>query len=112
MERDDKGELGSCTGTIQICGPVSGTYKVQVLASETGRYSVNVSGTSQEVLVRKSFRSTDSNTGIQDVLIRKRMQDSLVIRYSREPGSRVELLRSQDAENASSKPQLLDQKVQ
>jgi hypothetical protein len=112
MERDDNGQLGSCTGTIQICGPVSGSYKVQVLAAETGRYSVNVSGTSQEVIVKKSFRATDSNTGIQDVLIRKRAQDSLIIRYSREPGSRVELMRSQDAENASSKPQLSDEKVQ
>jgi hypothetical protein len=112
MERDDNGELGSCTGTIQICGPVSGSYKVQVLAAETGRYSVNVSGTSQEVLVKKSFRSTDSNTGIQDVLIRKHEQDSLLIRYSREPGSGVEILRGQDSQNASSTPQLLDQKIQ
>jgi len=111
-ERDAKGELGSCSGTIQICGPVSGNYKVQVLASETGRYSVNVVGISQEVLVKKSFRSTDSYTGIQDVLIRKRAQDSLLIRYSRDPGSQVELLRKQESENASSKPQLLDQDVQ
>jgi hypothetical protein len=112
LERDDNGDLGSCTGTIQICGPVSGSYKVQVKAADTGRYSVNVSATSQEVLMKKEFRATDSRTGVQEVPIRKHSQDALVVRYSREPGTRVDLLRSKDNENASSKPQLLNQNVQ
>lgn len=46
-ENEDTRELRNCTGHVQICGPISGTYKVEILPAQDGKYSISVSGTSQ-----------------------------------------------------------------
>jgi hypothetical protein len=86
-------ELRNCQATIHICGPVSGSYKVQVAAAETAKYSITVSGKSAEVKGRRGVQSTTSHAELSNVTIEKRSRDALVMRYYREPGTNIELLR-------------------
>ena len=86
-------DLRNCQATIHICGPVSGAYKLQVVASEAARYSLIVSGRSAETKDKRGVHSTASHVELSSVTIEKRSRDALVMRYYREPGTKVELLR-------------------
>jgi hypothetical protein len=93
---DDPGRQGSaCHGMVQICGPVSGTYKVEVIASRSGRYSLTASGTSAQKVAAKRLNSTDSEAEIRDVAIHEASRESLRLTYSREPGSKLGFTRSE-----------------
>lgn len=92
-EDEESGALRHCTGTIQICGPISGTYKVEVLPAETGPYSISASGTSQETRDDAGFHSTDSRAELKRE-IQNRTPEVLILKYSREPGTHIELIES------------------
>src|SRR5258708_562646 len=47
---DDPDGRGTCRGVVQICRPVSGTYKLEVIARQTTAYSVTIAARSKEVL--------------------------------------------------------------
>jgi hypothetical protein len=90
-EDEDSGEARHCTGVIEICGPISGTYKVEVLARETAQYSIRVSGISQETRDARGFHSTDSRAELKSE-IQKHSPEVLLLKYSREAGTHIELL--------------------
>jgi hypothetical protein len=92
-ENGDTGEAGHCAGYIQICGPISGTYKIDVLPARTGKYSVTVSGKSEETRDGRGFRSTDSQVELNSE-IQKQTPETLSLRYSREAGTQIQLVRS------------------
>ena len=94
VDCEENGEdLRNCQATIQICGPVSGAYKLQVVASDAAKYSLIVSGKSAETRDKRGVHSTASHAQLSSVTIEKRSRDALVMRYYREPGTTVELLR-------------------
>jgi hypothetical protein len=94
IDCEENGEnLRNCQATIQICGPVSGAYKLQVVAAETAKYSLTVAGKSAEVSDRRGVHSTASHAELSSVTIERRSRDALVMRYYREPGTNIELLR-------------------
>jgi hypothetical protein len=39
---DDLGRTNTCRGIVQVCGPISGTYKIEIIALKTTAYSVSV----------------------------------------------------------------------
>lgn len=92
-ENEDTGEVRHCAGYIQICGPISGTYKVEVLPAENTQYSISASGTSQETRDQRGFHATDSRAVLKGE-IQKRTPEVLLLKYSREPGTQIELMQS------------------
>src|SRR6266404_1814639 len=49
---DDLGGADTCRGIVRVCGPVTGIYKLEVIAQQTKAYSVSVLARSREVLDR------------------------------------------------------------
>jgi hypothetical protein len=105
VDCEENGEaLRNCQATIQICGPVSGSYKLQVAAAETGKYSLEISGQSAEETGRLGPRATGSHAEVSDVVIEKKSRDSLVMRYYREPGTSIEVFREDSRVARNQKP--------
>jgi hypothetical protein len=92
-QNEDTSEVRHCTGHIQICGPISGTYKVEVLPARNSKYSINLSSTSQQTRDESGLHSTASQTELKST-IRKRTSATLLLQYSRETGTQVKLTKS------------------
>jgi hypothetical protein len=94
-QNEDVSQVRHCRGHIQICGPISGTYKVEVLPARTrnSKYSINLSSTSQQTRDESGLHSSASQTELKST-IRKRTSATLLLQYSREPGTQVKLNKS------------------
>jgi len=86
---DDLGRTNSCQGIVQICGPISGTYRLEVIALQTTAYSVSVFARSREGLASHSLPSHRSKTDLYNVAIRKRSREIVLLQYSRDPQANV-----------------------
>jgi hypothetical protein len=86
---DDLGRTNTCRGIVQVCGPISGTYKLEVIALKTTAYSVSVLGRSKEVLDGNSLQSHFSKTDLNNLAIRKQSREIVLLQYSRDPGENV-----------------------
>ena len=86
---DDLGRTNSCQGIVQICGPISGTYRLEVIALQTTVYSVSVFARSREGLASHSLPSHRSKTDLNNVAIRKRSREIVLLQYSRDPQANV-----------------------
>jgi hypothetical protein len=90
IDCDAPGVEGACTGVIQVCGPVSGTYKLEVIAAQTAQYSLSASGRSQEVRGKNhDLQASDSRTEVDKVPIQKGSREILLLNYSRDLQSKV-----------------------
>ena len=92
-ENENTSELRHCVGHIQICGPISGTYKVEVLPAKRGKYSVKISGTSQATRDATGFHSTDSQVEFKGEAQNLEPQ-TLLLEYSRDTGAQIKLTHS------------------
>ena len=92
IDCDAPGVEGACTGVIQVCGPVSGTYKLEIIAVQNAEYSLSISGRSQEVRGKKhDLEASHSDAELDHVPIRKGSRDTVLLNYSRDPESKVAL---------------------
>ena len=89
-EIDDKTGLEQCAAHIQICGPVSGTYLLEVLPTQNGTYSISVTGTSESKRDQVGLHSTASCVHYHNE-IRKLSPEVLTLNYSREAGAGISL---------------------
>ncbi len=90
IDCDAPGGEGECNGVIQVCGPLSGTYKLEVIAVQNTQYSLSVSGRSQEVRGKNhDLQASDSEAELQNVPIQKGTRDILLLNYSRDVRSKV-----------------------
>jgi hypothetical protein len=89
IDCDAPGGEGACRGVIQVCGPISGTYKLEVISLEAAEYSVSISGRSEEVRQQHGLHSSRSDTELKDVSIQKGSREVLLLDYSRDPNSKV-----------------------
>jgi hypothetical protein len=90
IDCDAPGDEGACRGVIQVCGPASGTYKLEIIAVQNTRYSVSVSGRSQEVRGKNhEVQASDSDAEVDEVPIRQGSRDILLLNYSRDLQSKV-----------------------
>ncbi len=101
---DDTTPLNHCAAHIQICGPVSGTYKLEVLPTRNGAYSISVVGMSQSTKDQIGFHSTDSRADYRSE-IRQQEPEILMLSYSRELGTQIKLGKSDSQVAASDKSQ-------
>jgi hypothetical protein len=91
-ENEDTGELRHCTGHIQICGPISGTYQVEVLPTHSGKYSITVSDRSQEIRDERGLHSTASQIELKSEMWEQKPA-ILILQYSREAATQINLTR-------------------
>jgi hypothetical protein len=98
---DDLGRTNTCWGIVQVCGPISGTYKLEVIALKTTAYSVSVFARSREVLNGNGLQSHFSKTDLNNPAIRKRSREIVVLHYSRDPRENVTAQLQQGHESLS-----------
>jgi hypothetical protein len=89
-ENDKTGELRQCKDHIEICGPVSGTYRIELLPMQKGKVSFSVSAASRRThtesgnAVTTSQASWESEIGEQNPAV-------LLLQYCRESGTQITL---------------------
>lgn len=89
IDCDDRDGRGACRGVIQVCGPLSGTYKLEVIARQTTAYSLTISARSKEVLDGGGLQSSHSEDDLNNVAIRARSRSLVLLNYSRNPQQSV-----------------------
>lgn len=91
---EETGELRNCQGQIEICGPLSGLYKVEVLPTQKGKYSIAVSARSAEKQDVTGFGTDSSHTELNGE-IHDSEHPLLTLQYSREPGTQIRLTKTE-----------------
>jgi hypothetical protein len=89
-ENEDTGEIRDCKDHIEICGPISGTYRMELLSPQSAKYEINVSAASQRVRTESGSEVTVSRADLE-VAIHKHDSAVLWLQYSREAGSKIRL---------------------
>ncbi len=79
----------ACRGRIQVCGPVSGTFKLEVIAEQSSTYSLNISAHSKELHDSKGLESSDSAADLNQVGIRAGDRNIVLVHYSRDREQKV-----------------------
>ena len=101
IDCDDLESRGTCRGVVQVCGPVSGTYKLEVIALQATAYSVRVFARSKGVLDGNSLQAHFSKTDVNNLAIRKRSREIVLLHYSRDPQENVTARLQQGHESLS-----------
>jgi hypothetical protein len=89
-ENDETGELRACKDHIEICGPVSGVYRIELLPMQNGRFFFSVSATSRRTHNGLIDDVTTSQASWQ-IRIDEQKPAVLLLRYSRDSGTQITL---------------------
>jgi hypothetical protein len=89
IDCDDLHASDACRGIVQVCGPVSGTYKLEMIGQKTTTYSVSISARSKELVDGEKVHSSRSEAELKNVTIRARSRDIVLLNYSRDPREKV-----------------------
>jgi hypothetical protein len=89
IDCDDLGGADTCRGVVQVCGPVTGTYRLEVIAQQTTTYRVSISARSKRVHDGHSLQSYRSEAGLENVAIRARSRNVVLLNYSRDGQEKV-----------------------
>jgi len=98
---DDLGRTNTCRGIVQVCGPISGTYKLEVISLETTAYSVSVFARSKEVFDGNSLQYHFSKADLNSLAIQKRSRQIVLLHYSRDRQENVTAQLQQGHESLS-----------
>ena len=100
IDCDGLGGADTCRGVVQVCGPVSGSYTLELIAEKTTAYSVSVSARSRKTSDGHRFQFTRSDANVSRVAIPSGSRDIVLVNYWRDPGEKVaaELPLSQHAQ--------------
>jgi hypothetical protein len=79
----------TCGGVVRVCGPMSGTYKLEIIAQETSHYTVSVFAQSEETGSGQNLRSSNSRRNVSNITIRKGSRNVISLDYSRDPALKV-----------------------
>jgi hypothetical protein len=86
---DDSGQTNTCQGNVQVCGPITGTYRLEVIALQTTAYSMSVFARSREVPDGNGLHSHSSKKDLNNMAIQKRSREIVLLHYSRDPRGNV-----------------------
>ena len=89
IDCDDLHGSSACRGIVQVCGPVSGTYKLEMIGQKTTTYSVTISARSKELVDGGKVHSSRSEAELNNLTIRARSRDIVLLNYSRDPREKV-----------------------
>lgn len=90
-ENDNLTGFERCSAHIEICGPLSGNYTLEVLPTQNVAYAISVSGTSQSTRDPVGIHATGSRAQYRSQ-IRQQAPDILTLNYSREAGTQIKLV--------------------
>lgn len=99
-ENDETGELRACKDHIEICGPVSGVYRIELLPMQNGRFLFSVSATSRRTPNKSTDDVTTSRASWQTGIDGQKPA-VLLLRYSRDSGTQITL--TEDAHNLANR---------
>jgi hypothetical protein len=80
---------GRCRGVVQVCGPVSGGYKLEVIGQKASIYSVGLSARSKRTRLSKGFHNSLSEADIRHIEARRGSRDIFLVNYSREVDTEI-----------------------
>jgi hypothetical protein len=80
---------GSCHGIVQVCGPVTGVYKLEVIGQKASVYSLAISARSKRVKASTGFNSSFSEADVKDIATRTGSRDIFLLEYSRDPEAKI-----------------------
>lgn len=80
---------GSCRGSVQVCGPVTGVYKLEVIGQKATVYSLGISTRSKRVKVSNGFDNSFSEADAKDIATRMGSRDILLLDHSRDPEAKI-----------------------
>lgn len=89
----DTGQLRNCQGEIEICGPISGSYQVQVLPVRNGRYSITASAAIQGKVDEPGYKMTGFRAELTGEINEQKIE-LITLQYSREAGAEIKLSRN------------------
>ena len=89
IDCDDLDGDDSCRGLVQICGAMSGDYKLEIISQQTTTYSVSVFARSKDILEQNNLQSYHSETNLSSIPIRDGSRDTVLLKYSRELHEKV-----------------------
>jgi hypothetical protein len=89
-ENEETGETTNCKGHIEICGPISGTYRIELFTRHAGNYSLSVSAASGRAWSASGYDATTSHAQMRSDIDQQKSV-VLLLHYSREIGTQVTL---------------------
>jgi hypothetical protein len=89
IDCDESDGKEACRGLVEVCGVVSGTYKLEIIANAASDYTLTISARSQEVRDGQRLWSSYSDYDLISIPIRKGSRNFISVTYSRDPNLRV-----------------------
>jgi hypothetical protein len=89
IDCDESDGKDACSGLVEVCGGLSGTYKLEIIANAASDYTLTISARSQEVRDGQLLRSSHSDYDFISIPIRKDSRNFISITYSRDPNLKV-----------------------
>jgi hypothetical protein len=89
IDCDESDGKNACRGLVEVCGALSGTYKLEIIANAPSDYTLAISARSQEVREGQHLWSSYSDYDLISIPIRKGARNFISITYSRDPNLRV-----------------------
>jgi hypothetical protein len=89
IDCDESDGEDACRGLVEVCGALSGTYKLEIIANAASDYALTISARSQEVRDGRHLWSSYSDCDLISIPIRKGSRNFISVTYSRDPNLRV-----------------------
>ena len=89
IDCDESDGEDACRGLVEVCGALSGTYKLEIIANAASDYTLTISARSQEVRDGQPLWSSYSDDDLISIPIRKGSRHFISVTYSRDPNLRV-----------------------
>ena len=89
IDCDESDGEDACRGLVEVCGALSGTYKLLIIANAASDFTLTISARSQEVRDGQHLWSSYSDYDLISIPIRKGSRNLISVTYSRDPSLRV-----------------------
>lgn len=89
IDCDESDGNDPCRGLIEVCGALSGTYGLEIIANLASEYTLTISARSREVRDGQHSSSSYSDYDLTSIPIRKDSRNFISVTYSRDPNLRV-----------------------
>lgn len=89
IDCDESDGKDACRGLVEVCGALSGTYKLEIIANAASDYTLTISARSQEVRAGQHLWSSYRDYDLIGIPIRKGSRNVISVTYSRDPNLRV-----------------------
>jgi hypothetical protein len=89
IDCDESDGKDACRGLVEVCGALSGTYKLEIIANAASDYTLSISARSQEVRDGQRLWSSYSEYDLSSIPIQKGSRTLISVTYSRDPNLRV-----------------------